>query len=393
MAKSAKRSNRMPSLGPLLLLPVFILGCVASEDDPRPYHPGDKDTVVTGKVTDTDDPNDEVETGNGTGGEDEVKDTESKTIEPSCDNCNGIGEELENLACAIELCDDQVLIDQDYTSPTIVNATKLGRSRSAVAHFGNTSNDLKPLMGNSYALMSSGIAKGTKHNTTLNASTILSPNGKSVKDPFAPDEKDDAFDVVEWRVRLKAPATARGFKIHYVFFSVEYDEYIDREFNDKFYIFLEAQSTNGGKRTVINFTDCRDLSSYKGDFTCSGAMAAEGNCEAGKTYCYIAINTALSECCWYNGCPGQTGVKTDISGTGFSCGTEAQDYVGDYSMGYTFGSSTGWLYTQWPIEPNEEFDIIFHVHDTADSIFDSEVIIDKFVFVTEAGAETGVVVK
>ena len=36
------------------------------------------------------------------------------------------------------------------------------------------------------------------------------------------------------------------------------------------------------------------------------------------------------------------------------------------------------------VEPDEEFDITFHVHDTADSILDSEVILDKFVFLKEA---------
>ena len=60
----------------------------------------------------------------------------------------------------------------------------------------------------------------------------------------------------------------------------------------------------------------------------------------------------------------------------------------DYSMGFTYGSSTGWLVTEWPIDPGEEFTIIFHLHDTADSILDSEVILDKFVFVREVDPGT-----
>jgi hypothetical protein len=112
-------------------------------------------------------------------------------------------------------------------------------------------------------------------------------------------------------------------------------------------------------------------------------------CEEGDQLCYVTINSALSECCWYDGCTTMA-ENTDISGTGFECGTEDVDYVGDYSMGYTYGSSTGWLVTEWPVEPNEEFTITFHLHDTADSLLDSEVILDKFVFVTEADAGTWV---
>jgi hypothetical protein len=242
--------------------------------------------------------------------------------------------------------------------------------------------------------MATGPAKGTDHNVTLGDFDFATPDGKSVVDPFAPaqDTFNQTYDVMEWKVRLKAPSQAHGFRVHYVFFSVEYEEYIGREFNDKFYIFLEAGSTNGGQRTVINFTDCREPNTYF-DFMCSPDQAASGTCEEGKRYCYIAVNTALSECCWYKGCPDKTEPNTDITGTGFSCGTEQTDGLGDGSMGFTYGSSTGWLMTEWPIEPDEEFTLIFHIHDTADSLFDSEVILDGFTFLTQAGKGTVPVVK
>ncbi len=302
-----------------------------------------------------------------------------------------MGTDLGNLRCAIDLCDDDVFIEQDYTSPTIVNTNGLTQSRAAVVRFGDPTNELAPLLNGSYALVSSGIADSTNHDTILNDSQMVDPNGNSVNDPFA-QEDNKAYDVVEWRLRLKAPAKARGFRVYYVFFSEEYDEFIGNVFNDKFYIFLEAASTNNGERTVINFTECREPETYS-DFACDGQMAEDEICEQGKKYCYIAINTALSECCWYQGCPNQTKPNTDISGTGFSCGTEDVDYIGEFSEGYKYGSSTGWLYTTWPIEPSEEFEIIFHVHDTADAILDSEVIIDKFIFIEESEeAGTGPVV-
>lgn len=197
-----------------------------------------------------------------------------------------------------------------------------------------------------------------------------------MNDPFSKDSLE-INDAMEWRLHLKAPKDAHGFRIHYVFFSEEYDDYIGTEYNDKFYVFIESPSTNAGARTVINFTACRDPDVYY-DFECAAGMSY---CADGEKYCYVAINTALSECCWYNGCPGGP-ATTNISGTGFECAkSESQDDA-------TKGSSTGWLVTEWPVEPEETFDIIFHIHDTSDHRYDSEVILDKFVFVGKADAGT-----
>lgn len=102
-----------------------------------------------------------------------------------------------------------------------------------------------------------------------------------------------------------------------------------------------------------------------GKMSTAGASLASGYC------CYIAINTALSECCWYDGCPDGTWT-TDISGTGYSCAALA------FLDGDSTGSSTGWLTTSWPIQPEEVFSLTFHVHDTGDGAFDSEVILDNF---------------
>jgi hypothetical protein len=319
-------------------------------------------------------------------------DTDEELI-PDCSACPGVGTTLDHLRCAIDLCDDDVLLSHEYASLTATNQTKIARSRAGVTRFGDAGNALAPLLGDSYALMASGFAVPSSppdnydHNQILSG-TLLQPDGPGVTDPFAPSEVYKAYDVMEWRLHLEAPATAHGFRVHYVFFSVEYDEYVGNAFNDKFYVFLEAPSTNGGQRTVINFTECRPGIAQP-DFTCP---AGHPWCEEGEEYCYIAINSALSECCWYDGCTTMD-QNTDISGTGFECGTHDVDYVGDYSMGFTYGSSTGWLYTEWPVEPGEEFDLIFHIHDTADAILDSEVILDKFVFLQSADAGTGPVVE
>jgi hypothetical protein len=198
---------------------------------------------------------------------------------------------------------------------------------------------------------------------------------------------------MEWRLKLKAPEEALGIRIHYAFFSAEYDEYVGTEYNDKFYIFIENSSaTQNGQKTVINFTACRDPKTYS-DFTCKEDSET---CKKGEKQCYIAINTALSECCWKDGCDdGQSLWHTNIGGTGFSCAEESYEettMMGQPNKikGAQFGSTTGWLVTDWPVTPGEKFDLIFHIHDTSDHILDSEVIIDKVQFLTKVEAGTRV---
>lgn len=290
-----------------------LFGCENQSNANFPAYPwdtgGDSDSDSDGDSdgdTDSDGDSDADSDGDG--------DSTGEAIELDCSNCPAVGTELQNMICAIDLCDPsgEIVLDQTYTSPTA--PAQVNKTYAAVKQFGSTTNDLKPLKNGSYALMATGPATGTNHNVQLNAlNWIKSP--VSTKYPI--------FDVMKWRIRLKAPSGAGGFRIHYVFFSEEYDEYVGTAFNDKFFIFLEAQSTNNGVSTPINFTKCRgDVENP--DNTCTQDQADMGVCQQGDGICYIAINTALSECCWYNGCPDNLWT-TDISGTGYSCAASRND--------------------------------------------------------------------
>lgn len=273
--------------------------------------------------------------------------------ETVCDCSPATGAGIEALSCASELsCQAGTLKSHQTGSST---GDHISGALVAVNHFGSGPNDLQPRMGNSYTLMASGLATGTNHSVDL-------PNGSWGTDPYS--SSDDIYDVVEYEVILQAPTNAQGFSIDYVFFSEEYDDFVGTIYNDKFYIILNGPKTTGGQNKVINFTDCREPWDYW-DLTGADCPLTSGYC------CYIAINTALSECCWYNGCPDGPWT-TDISGTGFTC---ADSYGSDSD---DWGSSTGWLTTSWTIVPEETFKLTFHIHDTGDGIYDSEVILDNF---------------
>lgn len=96
-------------------------------------------------------------------------------------------------------------------------------------------------------------------------------------------------------------------------------------------------------------------------------------CNPSAHYSYIAINTALSQCCWLDGCP-KSKATTCIAGTAFDCAT------GQTSGSANVDSSNCCRLTQWPIKLDEEFWLTFCVYDTGDGVFDSEVILEGLQF-------------
>jgi hypothetical protein len=303
--------------------------------------------------------------------------SDTSVIPMDCSDCPAVGANLEAMLCAIDLCDDSLVKRNEYNGlnePGPDDYCLLEDTYEAVTHFGDSTNDLAPRLNDSYALMASGPATGESHSTWCFMYS-------DYYDDFAEGDNTPIYDAVEWELILTAPDEAEAFRFKYVFFSEEYDDYIE-SVNDMFYVLIEAGSTNGGEPTVINFTTCRDPSIH--DFVCDEAMADEFGCEAGEPYCYLTVTSALSECCWYKGCPDGT-AETDISGTGFECAESASQDSESY------GSSTGWLQTAWPISGGETFKLTFHIHDAQDGIFDSEVIIDAFQFLTDEDQGTVVV--
>jgi hypothetical protein len=348
---------------------VLLAGCDLSRTVAEPIAPdsggGDSDTD-----SDSDSDSDS-DTDSDTG-------SDTSAIPMDCSDCPAVGADLDAMLCAIDLCDTSLVERNEYERLSEISPSdlcSLEDTYEAVTHFGDSTNDLASRLNGSYALMATGPATGVTHSTWCFQTS-------GIYDDFAEGENTFIYDAVEWSLVVTAPEEAEAFRFKYVFFSEEYDDFIGAATNDMFYVMLEAGSTNLGEPTVINFTYCRNPSEHY-DFECDEQMAEHFGCVDGEFYCYLTINSALSECCWYQGCPYGT-AETDISGTGFEC---AED---QFSDGSHKGSSTGWLQTAWPIDGGETFKLTFHIHDTLDGIFDSEVIIDAFQFLTSE--EQGTVV-
>lgn len=293
-------------------------------------------------------------------------------IAVDCSECDELGNSLDAALCALDLCDESVIVDIEHRVPVrLLPEYTASDTMAAIERFGTLANDLVPRLNRSYLTLATGAVFSSVHDDKMDDGTIL------LTDPFDSNVGVRMRDVVELRLVLRAPPQARAIRFQYIFFSAEYDEYVGSPYNDKFYAILEAGSTNGGKPMVINFAQCRDPDTQI-DFQGAACSHSTGNC------CYIAVNSALSECCWADNCPAGP-ATTDISGTGYSCA------LNDASDSAHSGSSTGWLTTAWPVQPGELVALTFHLHDTQDSGADSQVLLDAVQFLREPDQGTYVV--
>ncbi len=142
-------------------------------------------------------------------------------------------------------------------------------------------------------------------------------------------------DRTQIRLTLQAPVNAVGFSFDFIFASAEYDEWINKNFNDTFYAIMEYENLNGGATTNISFD-------------------SNGN--------EIEVDTNFFENAQH---------PCDETGSGWS------PAVGQKS------GSTGWLRTSWDVNPGDQFNIIFSIHDEGDCVYDSIVFIDNWIWHTE----------
>ncbi len=136
---------------------------------------------------------------------------------------------------------------------------------------------------------------------------------------------EPAYDLHQITFELTAPADAQSFSFDFNYFSAEYPEFIQQDYNDTFYAIIEADSTNSGASTNISFD------------------AKNHTIEVDNNY------------------------------------FEGQFHpIPNWGTGFDDNGSTGWLRTSWPIKGGEQFKLTFSVHDEGDAVYDSMVLLDNF---------------
>ena len=150
---------------------------------------------------------------------------------------------------------------------------------------------------------------------------------------------------IELALEIAVPTNARSFEFDFHFFSTEYPEFLDTEFNDTFWVELTSKKLNGN----ISFD---------------------------KNNTPIRINNAFFSICDQD--PGKPATQSMCTkpasandGTGYftDCGYEPEE---------ANGGSTDWLHTRAPVTPGETIKLRFMIFDKGDGILDSAVLIDNF---------------
>ena len=231
-------------------------------------------------------------------------------------------------AAAIDICNQ--VREARWTAPGIDP-----RSRAIFGNYGDT---YVPNMGETFAVLSSGIAGDRNHPAFANASTSFSnsvphpdsqgPLGCSSADP------SNVNDFSELELVIDVPANANSFSFDFNFMSIEFPEYVCTIFDDTFLAMLESV-----------------------EFTGNVSFDSQGN--------RMSINNGFFDKCQ---------VTTDADTA--NCQGDAE-LVGTGHEG-TAGGGTGWLTTTAPVRPGEKMKIRFMIFDEGDRILDSAVILDNF---------------
>ncbi|MBX3189572.1 MAG: choice-of-anchor L domain-containing protein [Labilithrix sp.] len=302
---------------------------------------------------------------------------------PTCDDGLSAGGDAEDFAKAIGICataskDGYGLVSASFTRGFGVTQPPQSAQHGILPKFGDV---IKPREGARLGVLSTGYAQEYNGgaNTPFGGVTQTEMHGKDWYNfgqyiPIKPgngrvppgfpkaasgcNQAEQANDVINLKLTLKAPKNASGVKFDFNFYSGEWPAFICSEFNDAFIAYLSAKGFNGGKADNMSFDKDNNPVSVNNGFFDRCTAGVETGCASGKT--------ATSKC------PGGAG---ELGGTGFGINGK---WCGPTSQNSTNGGATGWLTSQAPVQPGEEFTLEFIIWDTGDAILDSSVLIDNF---------------
>jgi len=187
-------------------------------------------------------------------------------------------------------------------------------------------------------------------------------------------------DDVAFKITLRAPSNAVGFRFEYNFFSFEYPKYVCSKYNDQFVALMSP----------------------------APADVADGNIAFDHSKSPVTINFA-KEGSLFQVCDPDSPVYNDpLPGKGCELGTDQLVGTGfdlwhQASVSKSGGlvklekvqsaGATGWLVSQAPVEGGETITLTLATWDTGDQALDSTVLIDNFRWIAAPGEKVEVVTK
>lgn len=266
----------------------------------------------------------------------------------ACDSALAPAGDAADFAKAIGICSG--VVSAEYTNGFAGAGAPGSGQHGILSKFGNV---VVPLEGARIGALSTGYAgeyNGSGVSTFRNSKNWSTsgnaPSGYPKGTAGCP-VPTTVKDVVNLRVKLKAPANANAFQFSYNFLSSEWPDFLCSSYNDSFVAMLTAPSLNGGNPQNIA------LDASGQPMTANSSSIVQ--CTPG-----VKLSTGQVAVC--------SAGDAALMGTGF----EGSD-----------GAGTGWLTVTSPIAAGEEFELAFMIWDTGDGALDSLVLIDNFKWMTK----------
>lgn len=258
---------------------------------------------------------------------------------PPCDSSIELADpDPLNGARAIDLCQQTT---QGQANWGVINARYIRANGANTAYtnqigiMSSFGSNAIPKRGEKLLVLSNGVARsmtqaGSCDNISCQRSGIgIPPAGFPQQVPNCP-VINNIYDDIGLELTIRAPQTATGFSVDFIYYTFEYPNFVCTQYNDQFVIIK-----NPAPQGSIN-----------------GNIAFDSN----NTPVGVNIN--------------YTSTSNDqlMQGTGFG----------------TWGSAacTGWLRTSSPVEGGEEFTLRFIIWDASDQSINSTVVIDNFQWLT-----------
>ncbi len=262
-----------------------------------------------------------------------------------CDNGIALDDTLAmNAVKAIELCKTTSAGNDEWgvISARYIRANGTDAAHSAqigiMSAFGNK---VTPQRGERLLVLSTGAARTITQpsacgsNSCQTTSGTIAPAGFPQQVSGCPTPATTIYDDIGLEINLRAPKSAKGFSIDFMYFTFEYPNFVCTSYNDQFIIRMNAAPSG-----AVN-----------------GNIAMEGQNNNPITVNAPFISTANDSL---------------LDGTGFG-------HWGD-------AGCTGWLRTSAPVEGGQEFTLQFIIFDTGDGQIDATVVLDNFRWMTETPA-------
>jgi hypothetical protein len=315
-------------------------------------------------------------------------------VAPPCDSGLPINDASPaSFARAIGICTDAATAGYGLVSATYSNAFG-STAAPAVGQWGllpSFGKVVRPREGGAMGALSSGYAReyddlvGVPQGT--NSDFVASgggprdgtgyPTGQAPpgfpKAAHGCTQSDLVNDMIDVKLVLKAPPGATGFQFDFDFLSSEWPNYVCSDFNDAFVAYLTSSATTDN----ISFDTNHNPVAVNIDFF--------NRCTPGAPVgCLRSNGPNPDPPLGTSTCAAGAG---ELAGTGFGDTDQTQCTSGNVES--TLGGATGWLTTQAPIQPGEQFTLEFMIWDAGDGLLDSNVLIDHFQWIGGVPVTTG----